>query len=240
MTLLLAGIEDSEIWMVSDAAVTGGNIDLRQRQYLPKIEVCQHGTALAGFSGDVEIGAHLIRSAAFAKNHEDAIKFLTDGSRGTSIDFAYGFFESKQPNLLRISEGHSEKLNTFHLGSDDAFEVFQRIRLGEINPYAPLALNTFIFGAPTESPSERLSEAIRCMLDLFVSREEHDVGGWAVPYLLNSDRAYFCQYCYSVSDPLFDKIAPGSIIPHGTQELGGSTLSVTSFDDQDGMVVYWL
>jgi hypothetical protein len=91
-----------------------------------------------------------------------------------------------------------------------------------------------------ETVPEPLSDAIAAMIDVFASRAEHDVGGWAVPYFLTTDGPRFVSYCYSVSDPLFDRLAPSALIPHGTQEEGGSSLSVTELGDDEGMVVYWL
>jgi hypothetical protein len=85
-----------------------------------------------------------------------------------------------------------------------------------------------------------LSVAIRSMIDLFADRQQRDVGGWALPYLLTAAGAHFCFYAYSVSDPVFDQLAPGSIVGHGTPEGGGSTLSVTELGHNDGMVVHRL
>jgi hypothetical protein len=78
------------------------------------------------------------------------------------------------------------------------------------------------------------------MLRLFAERAERDVGGWPVPYFLTSEGAFFCGYGYCVSDPILGKIAPGSIVPHGSAEAGGFSLSVTEFGHGKGMVVYWL
>jgi hypothetical protein len=68
--------------------------------------------------------------------------------------------------------------------SKDAFETFQRIRHGEISPYAPLALKTFMW-----------SSAIVAVIDVFVSRSERDVGGWVVQYFLSTDGPHFVSYC---------------------------------------------
>ena len=46
--------------------------------------------------------------------------------------------------------------------------------------------------------------------------------------------AFMCGYGYSVSDPIFDRIAPGSIVPHGTAEAGGYGLSVTELANEKG------
>ena len=239
MSLLVAAISGSTVWMVSDTAITGGTIDLRRREYLPKIEPSKARNELVGFAGDPDLGARLVRSAAKEETPSKAIKILVDGSRNSHVEFSYAYFEATGPMLLRIENGNVESIQALYLGVHAAFEDLQRIRLGEINPYAPLAFKNFMCGARVDVP-ERLSETIRCMIDLFASREERDVGGWPVPYLLSKNEAFFCGYCYGVSDPLFDKLTPGSVIPHGTPAQGGSTLSVTEVGNAEGMVVYWL
>lgn len=57
--------------------------------------------------------------------------------------------------------------------------------------------------------------------------------------MLVKEGAFMCGYGYSVSDPIFDRIEPGSIVPHGTAEAGGYGLAVTEFGEREGMVVYW-
>ncbi|SEE46253.1 hypothetical protein SAMN05444161_5841 [Rhizobiales bacterium GAS191] len=240
MTLVVAAIADHSIWMVGDTAVTGGTIDLRERKFVPKIEIGRRFPALIGFAGDPEIGARIARAAGAAETHDGAMRLLCEGSADGGVDFAYATFLAGSPSLFRIVGGASTSHTTLHIGLNDAFEQFQRIRRGEEIAYAPKAFASFMGAARNTQIPESLSLAIRSLVDLFAMREEHDVGGWAVPYLLNSDGAIFCQYSYSVSDPLFDKLAAGSLIGHGTPEGGGSTLSVTEFGSNEGMVVYWL
>ncbi len=225
--------------MVSDTAITGGTIDLRQRDYLPKIEPSLTRDALIGFAGDPDIGTHLVRLAAAEQSAERAIKILIDGSRNAHVEFAYACFDAFEPRLFRIENGDAKCVPTLHLGTHQAFEHLQKIRLEETAPYSPLAFKNFIAGAKVKIPN-RLSHTTRCMIDLFASRQEHDVGGWATPYFLTDTGTHFCGYAYGVSDPLFDKLAPGSLIPHGTAEQGGSTLSVTEIGDGEGMIIYWL
>jgi len=56
-----------------------------------------------------------------------------------------------------------------------------------------------------------LSEAIVALTNLFASRENHDIGGWAVPYLLTQDCVEFCSYAYSVSDRISSSISSSRV-----------------------------
>lgn len=239
MSLLVASISGPAVWMVSDTAITAGKIELRDRAYLPKIEPCQNRKALAGYAGDPDIGLKCLRLAAAKQTFEEAIEVLVEGSKDSETEFAYACFKGEEPKLFRIRRGEKEETRTLHLGVHDAFRVLQGIRLGQISPYAPLALKTFMSGARTEVP-EGLAKTVRSMIEVFASREEHDVGGWPVAYFVTNAGTFFCSYAYGVSDPLFDKLQPGSVIPHGTAERGGATLSVTEIGSSEGMAIYWL
>jgi hypothetical protein len=56
MTILVAGIEGMHVWMVSDTLITGGNIEVREREYKLKIIASQDGL---GFAGDAYNGARI-------------------------------------------------------------------------------------------------------------------------------------------------------------------------------------
>lgn len=239
MTLVVAAISGDLIWMIGDTAITGGRIDLRSREYLPKIEPSKQRTALIGFAGGAELARTLVRQAAAQSDPAKAIELLANGSVGAEVEFAFGHIGPSGPMLFHIRDGSAVTTQTLHLGVHQAFESLQKIRLGEATPYAPLALKTFMCGARVGVP-EQCAQTIRCMIDLFASREEHDVGGWPVAYLIDKDGLYFCGYCYGVSDPLFDRLTSGSVVPHGTAAEGGSTLSVSEIGNVDGMTVYWL
>ena len=242
MTLVLAGINDNLVWMLGDTAITQGTIGIRERDFTVKIEVGETFPALVGFAGGPEYGAKAARQAAMAISAESAVRLLEEVSRPGGIDFIYGWIDGGKPRLAKITSGKTLESPAAYIGSPEAFSLFQKIRHGEKDPYAPLAFKNFMCamqGDELKVPIE-LSKAVHSLLDVFVSRQEHDVGGWAVPYLLTPQGAQFCSYSYSVSDPVFDQIIPGSIIDHGTPEGGGATLSVTEIPENKGMVVYWL
>jgi len=91
-----------------------------------------------------------------------------------------------------------------------------------------------------DKPPETLSLSITAMLRLFAERAERDVGGAAIAYLLGPNGAYLCGYGYSVSDPITPNLRSGDLIPHGTSPGGGFGLSVTEYDKEAGIIVYWL
>lgn len=79
MTLIVAGITDASIWMVGDTAITGGTISLRERKYMPKIEVGQNFPALIAFAGGPEHGSRTAMLAAAAQRPQDALEIPYDG-----------------------------------------------------------------------------------------------------------------------------------------------------------------
>jgi hypothetical protein len=242
MTLLVAGIEGTHIWMVSDTLITGGNIEVREREYKLKIIASQDGGALLGFAGDAHNGVRIIEQASRLPAGTDAVAFLLDNHLANpSVDFAYGYVDKEKPHLVRISQGKASELLTFHIGIIDAFEHFQRIRHdAEVHPI-PEAVVIFFAGSRAPDPvPAALNAAITSMLRLFAERSERDVGGWPLAYHLTSHGAFLSGYSYSASDPILTKIGPGSVVPHGTTEAGGFGLSVTELGHGDGVIVYWL
>ena len=85
MSLVVVGVTDCTVWMLSDTAITGPKIELRERQYLPKIEPSNSGTSLVAFAGDEHNGSRLIREAIAEKDTNRAIQILVDGGRGINI-----------------------------------------------------------------------------------------------------------------------------------------------------------
>jgi hypothetical protein len=241
MTLIVAGISASTAWMVSDTLITGGDIPLRDRQYQIKCVPSNDTKALIGFAGDVHHGVRLMEQAADMPSGENVVHMLANAQREhASVDFLYAFLDHELPRLFRISDGTAAEVPATYIGQQTAFEDFQSIRhAAEIDP-VPKAMETFVFGTRTPSNiPEDVSAVTVSMLRLFMQRGERDVGGWAVPYVLVKEGAFMCGYGYSVSDPIFDKITPGSVVPHGTAEAGGYGLSVTEFGKGEGLVVYW-
>ncbi len=241
MTLIVAGTSAGIVWMVSDTLITGGDISLRDRHYQIKCVPSNDAKALIGFAGDLHHGVRLMEQAAHMPSGESVVRVLMKAQlEHASVDFLYAFVDHEVPRLFKISSGSAAEVQATYVGHQAAFEDFQFIRhAAELDP-VPKALETFMFGtkAPSHIPKD-VSAVTLSMLRLFMQRGERDVGGWAVPHVLVREGAFMCGYCHSVSDPILDKIFPGSIVPHGTAEAGGYGLSVTEFGKGEGLVVYW-
>jgi hypothetical protein len=242
MTLLIAQRFESQIWMAADAAITGGPINERQREYALKVMPSIDGQALVGFAGDHHHGTRLMNLAAAQPAGPEVARFLVNSQREyPSVDFAYAYMDGENCHLLRITSQHVQELQTFHLGSDEAFGDFQRARHAEDIDHAPKAVKTFIVGSHGAEPIPGdLGKAITSLLRIFAERSERDVGGWVTTYLLTQAGAHLCGYVYAVSDPILSRIGPGSGLPHGTAEEGGFGLSVTELGDREGVIIYWL
>ncbi|MBV8521573.1 MAG: hypothetical protein JOY71_05495 [Acetobacteraceae bacterium] len=243
MSLLVAGINDGHVWMVADTAIIGPDTPIRSPDHSPKIEICQDRAALAGFAGNDAFNAgRLIRALTTEPAGDAGLNLLLKGSREQPVnEFAYAFFDGSRPRLLRVHCGEAKEETALYLGVQPAFEAFQRIRHKFVEPFAPKSLKLLVGGAKSGAQvPEALFNAVRAMLDLFATWSDRDVGGCALGYFLSEQGANFFSYGYGVSDPLFDKLAPGSLVPHGTPEEGGASLSVGQLADETGIVVYWL
>ncbi len=228
--------------MVSDTAISGVGTEVRDRQYQLKIVPSLDGRALLGFAGDAHLGSKIIQQAARLPGASKTVTFLLEGHReNPSVDLAYGYMDDTGPHLVRISQGEARELPTLHIGNTDAFEHFQRIRHdAKIHP-VPEAVSIFFSGSRDSDPvPEGLDAAITSMLRLFAERSERDVGGWPTAYYINRGKVFLCGYSYGTSDPILSRISPGSMVPPGTTEAGGFSISVTELGQADGLVVYWL
>ncbi|CAA2138369.1 hypothetical protein [Hyphomicrobium sp. ghe19] len=242
MTLLVAAIEKTNVWMAADAAVSGVGTEERHREFALKVVPSSDSRALIGFAGDIHYGQSLTNAAAALSDDDQRIKFLVDGqSQAPNTSFAYAYKNTEGPHLLKIGDGEVQRVQTLYLGVKDAFEQFQSIRHAtELDP-TPKALKTFLPGSRSSEPlPSGLTLAITSMLRLFAERGQRDVGGWVTPYFLTSEGSFLCGYGFAVSDPIFDKILPGSLVPHGTAEEGGFGLSVTELGISAGVIIYWL
>jgi hypothetical protein len=241
MTLLIAEVSSTWIWMVADTAVTGGAIGLRDKVNIPKI-VPGQGRSLIGFSGDSHYGARIIQQASKLPVGSAALDFLFRSHVEIgSVDFAYAFYSENQPRLVLISNGRASDVQVLHLGDTDAFASFQVNRHNQELTHAPKALHTFLCGVegPEKIP-KRLSDATCALLLTIFDGKDRNVGGWAVPYLLTDEGVRICTYVYSVTDAVIDNVPMGTAIPHGTAEAGGFGLSFSGLVEKDGMVAYWL
>src|SRR5215471_16124682 len=61
MTLLVASADGPTVWMVADSAITGGDLEYRQREFDLKVIPSLDGRALVGFAGDHHHDAPNIR-----------------------------------------------------------------------------------------------------------------------------------------------------------------------------------
>jgi hypothetical protein len=214
----------------------------RQREYALKITPSLDERALIGFAGDHHHGTRLMHLAAAQPAGAEVATFLAESQREyPSVDFAYAHTDGIDCHLLRITAGQVQELQTFHLGSADAFDHLQRVRHPEDIDHVPEAVKTFMAGSRAAEPIPgALSTAITSLLRVFAERTERNVGGWVTGYFLTKDGAFLCGYGYAVSDPILAHIGPGSAVPHGTAEAGGFGLSVTELGKLGGVVVYRL
>ena len=240
MTLVVAGVAEGAGWIVSDTLITGGTIQLRDREYQIKCLPSQDRQALVAFSGDAHNGDKLIERAAGMPSGYDVVRMLREAqAEHSNTDFLYMFLDKERPHLYKISEGCDNNVMATFIGEKNAFEEFQSIRHAtKIDP-VPKSLETFWLGtrAPSKIP-HAVGDVTVSMLRLFMQRTERDVGGWAVPYVMVPEGAYMCGYLHAFSDPIFDMLTPGAAVPDGTAEAGGYGLAVTEFGQLEGILVY--
>src|SRR5262245_34407978 len=110
MTLLVAAVDGKDIWMVADTAITGGELEVRQREYQLKIIPSRDDRALLGFAGEPHHGVRLLHEAAMMPAGKETLEFLLNSHvHNPSNDFAYGYFDDTGPHLFRISQGGAEE-----------------------------------------------------------------------------------------------------------------------------------
>jgi hypothetical protein len=246
LTLLVAGADDTQAWMIADTAVTDAMKSPRHRNNQPKI-IPVSGRSLIGFAGDVDQAHEIIEEASALAAGEPVLAALLKGHKRSRkvvgedrcAEFAYALMENA-PRLWRVANARIFDVRVLHLGSRRAFSKFQALRHDNRLDHAPDALHQLLLSSRLEpEPSKMISHGVNTFFRLFPATTDREVGGWPTPYRLTSSGVELCSYAYSVTDPIIGKLAPGSVIPHGTAEHGGFGLSLTELGAGDGMVVYW-
>ena len=219
MTLVVAGISDGVPWFVADSMITGNHLSVRDRQYAVKIEPSSNLNALFAYAGNAHTGAVSVYKASIAKTLEEARAILVEASRvpfnagpDDGTDFLLATLHDV-PTISRIAKGSVREVQRAHIGSHDAFEQLQKIRHAG-DPTVPDAIRTILVGAVDypSVPGEQVA-CIRQFYDLFASRDERDVGGWAIGYFLTPVGPKFCEYAQSISDPIAKQLSPGVAVP---------------------------
>lgn len=249
MTLLVAGVCEDGAWMVADTAITGETMETRSREYKIKIEPIQD-SALIGFANVPSVAVQTIRAATSKAQGKETVDFLLqEHLNGQHADFMYAYIEDGVPHLYCIKDGAATNSAAAYIGSHDAFSAFQEIKHARaLNP-VPDAMEMLIggvSGTPQLSADDKpqlytnITTAIHAMQKLFYKSSERGVGGTAIPYIVTSAGARVYNYGYSVTDPGINALKPGSLVMHGTPQLGGYGVSVTELRERDGIVIYWL
>src|SRR5262249_35909044 len=153
MTLLVAAVDEKNIWMVADTIITGGALDVRDREYQIKIIPSRDGRAVMGFAGEPHHGARFVEQAAAMPAGKDPISFLLSSHlQNSSVDFAYGYVDDSGLHLVRVSQGEAKEVPTLHIGLTDAFKHFQRIRHDAEIDAIPEAVSIFFSGSRATDP----------------------------------------------------------------------------------------
>jgi hypothetical protein len=112
MTLLIAGADGDEAWMISDTAMTDPKLTLRDRVSEPKIfRLTSH--SLVGYAGDSTLAHRVIVAAAIAPAGEAALDIMVQAQRSLAqrengkwvypeLDLAYSFYDGEKARLFRV------------------------------------------------------------------------------------------------------------------------------------------
>ena len=242
MTLLVAGVDGKNIWMVADTAITGGKLEIRDREYAikkssPRVAAERCWVSRATFIM-VPRSLNKLQRSQTAKKLWSSCTPATGKIRRSTLHT--GMWTIPGRIFFGPQKAPSPKCQLFI----SAFAM--RLRISNVSdtiPRSTRSLKAFPCSLQDRELPIRcqgaLSTSITSMLRLFAERHERDVGGWPVPYHLTSEGAFLCGYGYSVSDPILTQIGPGLLVPHGTAEAGGFGLSVTELGKGEGVVVYW-
>jgi hypothetical protein len=242
LTLIVAGSDGEQAWMVADTAITDPKAEVRHRLRDVKIEPLQ-AASLVGFSDNPALARRVIAMAREVPVGAPALEKLVLGRKEyPRIELAYAFWDGDHTQLykMKTSNPKPEKVTTLYLGSKLGYERFQRAKHSKFDN-APHAVHTlFVGGKSRRKVPTSLVDAIWAMWKSFATTSDREVGGWPIPYVLNRDGAFLVEYGYSVTDPIVEHLRPGSPIPLGTAEAGRVSFSLTELGDGNGFVAYWL
>lgn len=130
MTLLLAAIEEGQIWMIADTAITGELLGPRERVDHLKVERVGVG-ALAGFACDERSGTEILDGLHQCEPGDAAIRWIVEYQERHSeseVEIAYGWFAEGQPILVKVRAAQVEHQDVFHIGDKNAFDRLQSLR----------------------------------------------------------------------------------------------------------------
>src|SRR5690242_9264555 len=120
MTLIVAGVAAGRGWIVSDTVITGGTIQLRDREYQIKCLPAADRRSLVAFSGDAHNGAKLIERAATMPSGQNTISMLGQAQgENPNVDFLYMFLDSGSARLFKISHGSAQEVAATYIGEKD-------------------------------------------------------------------------------------------------------------------------
>lgn len=201
MTLVVAGIDAGQGWLVADGAASGGPIGLRDRPFVVKVYPIGH-RGLFAFAGDIASGIDIADRLFSLHDDQDLLAATVAQVREHPSVEALLFVNHSGPRLYKISSGRTERVTATYIGEHEAFNAFQEIRHSSLIDHPPEAMQTLVVGSyrdVSDITPDACTVAIRSMYSLFASYGKVSVGGWALPYVFDSHGAtiipYFWRLC---------------------------------------------
>lgn len=241
MTLLIAHQQaDGAVWMIADTHLSGGDLQVRDREVHQKVFPAQGGSGLIAFAGDYVTAEAVIGEIETLNPGQDTLAHLARRAH-SFLDFAYAYNDTS-PHLFKVTANGTEEIKSFSLGDPQQFSKFQDYRHSKALEYPENSLMTLQIAGRDEtfSPDGLFQASLVAMWRLFASGSGQLVGGWATPFCFTARGASLITYAYSATDPAMDRLLPGDLIPHGTAERGGFGFSLTELPGHAGTVAYWL
>jgi tetratricopeptide (TPR) repeat protein len=216
MTLIVARKIDNTVSIVSDTLLTiksEGNIRLKQRPEDGTVKcIIINPTQCVSFAGNSEyarLALQQIRDGKIAAEVIEILRHYTELSFGET-EFLFCYFETVL-HMLKITWHDVEAGDNFHLGDDEAFNLFQRF-LHKDNPLHDANNRFFTGGVKHESvdkrpvmshfrmwltpkmPHDAFGEMSRAMDDVLYHTPVESVGGFKVHVVFNGTNFQYRRY----------------------------------------------
>ncbi len=244
MTLVMAGIADNKVWLIADTKLSL-NYEKDVRKTFSGIKVEPAVDGLIGMAGNTYNAAPILKRAVTTAPGRDTISVLYEGARtfehvhpDSRVDFCYAYFQNGKAKLVSIKPKPLNVEIAF-LGSGQATSLFRKRQTDIPIESQPGSIHHLSLLCPPQNDAspDKMGEALRNMIGVCSHQGDGSVGGWITPFYLTERGAFVQHYFYNV---VTDRqgLAPSGMLPLGSVEGGGYTVSLTGSHDPLRLVFY--
>lgn len=189
-----------------------GIYDQWKLEPMVKVVILPQGK-IAAFAGNSE-AANAAFTKIFENSFTDAISVLLEANinsilNGQSVDFVLA--NQNDLSLIEIANGEIQVKQNAYLGSQSAFNLFQRIRGKDSTVEASADVKFSIFKAPDNvepASANRYTSALRAFEKTVRELNDNTCGGFPIPVFLTKWQMRFGAYLHAIRAPLSTTDSP--------------------------------